>query len=129
MSKGNTSPVMTFAEAASMIERKFGFKPSVSTVWRWAKKGVNGRVLEAIRIGRRYRTTAEAIERFLNRTPQVDKRSDPDRTALSSSLHPAFSKTEWAEARASIAREAEESKRQLSKYRPSKTQNGKGGAR
>lgn len=129
MPKRTTSPVMTFAEAASMIGRKFGFKPSVSTVWRWAKKGIDGQVLEAIRIGRRYRTTPEAIERFLNRLTEDNLGAGSNRTGSRPPPRTGLPKTQWTEARAAVARETEEAKRRLSKYRSSRKPECKGGAR
>ncbi len=43
-------------------------RPSVSTCWRWAMKGVRGVKLESyVRGGRRF-TTADALQRFIYRT-------------------------------------------------------------
>ena len=58
---------ISLPEAASLIGHLHGHKPSVTTIWRWAKKGLNGHILETIRIGRTFRTTPAAIDRFLRR--------------------------------------------------------------
>ncbi|MHB1033521.1 MAG: DUF1580 domain-containing protein [Pirellulales bacterium] len=39
--------------------------PTRTTVWGWARHGVNGIRLESVRIGGRVRTSREAVERFL----------------------------------------------------------------
>jgi hypothetical protein len=41
---------------------------SVSTVWRWARCGVRGAVLESFNVGGRKFTTREAFRRFVERT-------------------------------------------------------------
>ena len=58
---------ISLSEAALLIGRIHGQKPSYTTLWRWAKKGLNGHILETIRIGRTFRTTPAAIDRFLRR--------------------------------------------------------------
>ena len=58
---------ISLSEAALLIGHKYGQKPSYTTLWRWAKKGLNGHILETIRIGRTFRTTPAAIDRFLKR--------------------------------------------------------------
>jgi len=58
---------ISLSEAALLIGRIHGQKPSYTTLWRWAKKGLNGHILETIRIGRTFRTTPAAIDRFLKR--------------------------------------------------------------
>lgn len=40
----------------------------VSTVWRWALRGVRGHRLESFSLGGRRYTTREAFERFIART-------------------------------------------------------------
>lgn len=44
---------------------------SLQTVYRWATKGVNGIVLESIRVGGRKFTSSEAIQRFLRASNPV----------------------------------------------------------
>ena len=56
--------VLTFSEAASRLPRFHGRKVHTSTLWRWARKGVKGVRLETRRLGGRFVTSLEALERF-----------------------------------------------------------------
>ena len=56
--------IFTFAEAAKHLPRIDGRRPHTSTVWRWARRGIGGVRLECLRVGGRYVTSAEALERF-----------------------------------------------------------------
>ncbi len=42
-------------------------RPHRSTIWRWACQGLNGLVLETIRLGGRRFTSQQALKRFLER--------------------------------------------------------------
>ena len=64
-------PVMTFTEAAGWLERRFGSRPNVATIWRWAVRGLRGVRLQTIRLGRYRFTTERAIERFIDQTSAV----------------------------------------------------------
>ncbi len=44
---------------------------NVSTVWRWAQRGVKGQRLETFCIGGRRFTTEEAFDRFVQRTTRI----------------------------------------------------------
>lgn len=55
---------MIFAEAAATLPAVRGKRIHVSTLWRWATKGVRGVKLEAVRLGSRWMTSSEALERF-----------------------------------------------------------------
>ena len=57
--------ILTLSQAAVMIGHYTGWKPSVSTCWRWALKGVRGSKLPAVRIGGRVYTTEFAVTSFL----------------------------------------------------------------
>ena len=63
-------PVMTLAEAAGWLERRFGRRPNVVTVWRWATRGMRGVRLATISLGRFRYTTALALEQFISETSQ-----------------------------------------------------------
>jgi len=65
-------PVMTFTEAAGWLERRFGRRPNVATIWRWATKGLRGVRLATIALGRFRYTTESALERFLTEASQVE---------------------------------------------------------
>ena len=120
MEESSSTDAITFSEAAAMIGRKYGLKPSVSTLWRWVRKGVGGELLEAIRIGRRYRTTPEAVERFLKSLPVSDMARHRSHMVSSCGEQKGFSNPALAAARESVSQEIERSKRQLDKHRPSK---------
>lgn len=128
MRQKNEYAVLTFAQAAALISRRFGFKPNVSTVWRWAKKGIDGRFLEVIRIGRRYRTTPDAVERFVKQIPPAGGTTAHHSPKARPDAPTGFSKPQRTAARASIAREVEESKSRLSRYRRQRNLRGKEGA-
>ena len=57
--------ILTLRQAAVLIGRYTGWKPSVSTCWRWALKGVRGSKLPAVRIGGKVYTTEFAVTSFL----------------------------------------------------------------
>lgn len=56
--------IVTFSEAGGKTPRFRGKRIHPSTFWRWHRKGLDGVHLEALRIGGRYVTSLEAIERF-----------------------------------------------------------------
>lgn len=64
-------PVMTLVEAAGWLERRFGRRPNVATIWRWAIKGMRGVRLRTISLGRYRYTTESAIERFIAEISEV----------------------------------------------------------
>jgi Protein of unknown function (DUF1580) len=61
--------LITFGQAAQFIDDMTAgsFRPNVSTIHRWALRGVKGRRLEVRRIGRKWFTSAEAVRRFIDR--------------------------------------------------------------
>ena len=69
--RNSGEPVMTFTEAAGWLERRFGRRPNVATIWRWAIKGLRGVHLQTISLGRYRYTTERAIERFIDQTSVV----------------------------------------------------------
>ena len=64
--------VFTFTEIASRLPRLNGRKIHPSALWRWARKGVKGVRLETRRLGGRFVTSMEAIERFSKALAEVD---------------------------------------------------------
>lgn len=56
--------LLTFTQAARTLPPIEGRRLHPSTVWRWASKGTKGVRLEALRLGGRWLTSAEALERF-----------------------------------------------------------------
>jgi len=69
--RNSSEPVLTFTEAAGWLERRFGRRPNVATIWRWAIKGLRGVRLQTISLGRYRYTTERAIERFIDQTSVV----------------------------------------------------------
>ncbi len=61
----NETPI-TLADVAHHLPKRRGRTIHYSTVFRWATKGVRGRVLQSMLIGGIRYTTVEALERFLN---------------------------------------------------------------
>ena len=56
--------LVTFSQASAILPRIGGKRPHVSTIWRWARKGCRGVKLETVRLGGRFLTSIEALERF-----------------------------------------------------------------
>jgi hypothetical protein len=73
-------PVMTLAEAAGWLERRFGRRPNVASIWRWATKGVKGVRLATISLGRFRYTTETALQQFLAGTSRGDAGRDDGAT-------------------------------------------------
>lgn len=76
---------ITLSEAAGWFERRFGRRPNVATVWRWATKGVRGVKLATIALGRYRYTTADALESFITETSNASVQST-DKVCGKSSL-------------------------------------------
>jgi len=58
--------LITLSDVANHLPKRRGRKVHYSTIFRWAKKGVRGRILETMLIGGIRYTTLEALARFLN---------------------------------------------------------------
>lgn len=59
----------------------FPNRPHIKLVYRWRRKGVDGVVLESVRVGRRWYTSAQAIKRFLERqNPHLQQPEPPPTT-------------------------------------------------
>jgi hypothetical protein len=56
--------LMTFGEAGRLL----GWQPSPATFWRWRVKGVNNVRLDCVRVGGRWMTSREAIQRFVEQS-------------------------------------------------------------
>lgn len=57
--------LLSLREAAAHLPCVSGKRPSVSTLWRWCRRGLYGVRLEHTRIGRNIATSREAMGRFL----------------------------------------------------------------
>lgn len=52
--------LLSLSEAAKALPHR----PSVSTIWRWCRRGLRGSRLEYVRLGGRVFTSEEALRRF-----------------------------------------------------------------
>jgi hypothetical protein len=60
-----TETVLTLAQAAKRLPRLRNNRPvAVSTLWRWARSGCRGRILETLLVGRVRVTSPGALTRF-----------------------------------------------------------------
>ena len=58
--------VLTLTEATRLpFLKRNGKRPALTTMLRWARRGINGQRLETVRIGRSLCTSAEAVQRFI----------------------------------------------------------------
>lgn len=108
-------PVLTFVEAASWLERRFGRRPNVATLWRWATRGIRGIRLSTIAMGRFRFTTERALERFITDVSAVERQFCPaDQLPLEAGRDGAgdFNKAEMAAAR----RRREEAKEKAKQF-------------
>ncbi len=69
--------VLTLSEAARALPPLDGKRPHSSTIWRWARKGLRGIKLEVRRIGGRFVTSREALERFSQRLAEIPLNDEP----------------------------------------------------
>ena len=59
--------LITLADAAAMLpRRRAGRKPHVSTIYRWASRGLKGIVLETLVVGGTTCTSVDALQRFFD---------------------------------------------------------------
>jgi hypothetical protein len=79
-----TETLLPLSEAAKKIPpNRSGKKVHTSTVLRWILKGVKGVALEGTRLGGRWLTSLEALQRFGDRlaTTQTGVNASPDTMA------------------------------------------------
>ncbi|HEX3655113.1 MAG TPA: DUF1580 domain-containing protein [Pirellulales bacterium] len=82
-----TEQVLTLTAATKLLpNRRGGKKPHVSTLYRWALRGIKGVQLETIPIGGSTCTSREALQRFFDRLQTARRKIDstpqhPSKTA------------------------------------------------
>jgi len=60
--------ILTLSEARGRLpRRRQGKRPDLSTLYRWATRGLRGIVLETIQVGGTACTSLEALQRFFDR--------------------------------------------------------------
>jgi hypothetical protein len=66
--------VVTLVEAARLVPPGRGGRPThLSTLLRWITRGVRGVRLEAVRLGGRWVTSKEALQRFADRLTTAEQ--------------------------------------------------------
>ena len=68
--------ILSFSEAAKKLPSINGRKPHGSTLWRWARRGIGGIRLESRRLGGRFVTSMEALERFSTALSEIPPPSE-----------------------------------------------------
>lgn len=68
----NTEKIVSFVEGAEALPEINGKPVHPSALWRWARKGIKGIRLESVRLGGRFVTSMEAIDRFSKALAAVD---------------------------------------------------------
>lgn len=68
-----TEQLRTLAEARKFMPSICGRHPSIPTLWRWCRKGIQGVRLEYVRVGRTIATSREAVLRFFNALALADR--------------------------------------------------------
>ena len=74
-----TETVVSLTDATKALPLIDGKRPHVTTVWRWAMRGVRGVRLAHGRLGKRVVTSHEALNRFMNELAALDRREAPAR--------------------------------------------------
>lgn len=109
--------MLTLAQAAAFLGDQYGRKPSLVTVWRWATKGVDGRVLPTVRLGRYRLTWEDALVAFVEEPAEVNSRQTAPCVTPAGGDGEAFSASEAGEARARRQVSVEQAKAQLRQCR------------
>jgi hypothetical protein len=64
---------LTLTEATKLpFLKRNGKRPALTTLLRWARRGMHGHRLETVRIGRSLCTSTQAIERFVRAVSAAD---------------------------------------------------------
>ena len=76
--------LITLAEAATFMREKFpkSSKLHVSSLYRWARKGIQGRKLEAVTAGSKIFTSIAAVERFMSQPPMAKQKASTPQEVL-----------------------------------------------
>ena len=81
LATGPTSQYLTLPEAAARLGTG-GRKPSIKTIWRWARHGCRGIMLKYHRFGREIRVTEDALAEFSRALAVSDRTLDSPRPTV-----------------------------------------------
>ena len=73
----NTEKIVSFTEAAEALPEINGKPVHPSAIWRWARIGIKVIRLETLRLGVRFLTSMEALDRFAKALAAVDAGENP----------------------------------------------------
>ena len=71
MIKFDSEKLISLTAAARIVPKRRGRATAVSTIYRWANRGIGGRRLETLRIGGATFTSIEALQRFFDKLTEV----------------------------------------------------------
>lgn len=84
--------LLTFGELSKALPIVGGKRIHSSTLWRWALRGCRGVRLESIRLGARYLSSIEAVQRYGARVAEASAATiaerDAHRAAVASAAKP-----------------------------------------
>jgi len=74
--------VGSFTEIAAQLPRINGKKINCASLWRWARRGIQGHRLETRRLGARFCTSLEAVDRFCKVLAEIELEPRPRGTQV-----------------------------------------------
>ena len=77
----NEESVFSLSQAAKVLPSIDGRRPHPSTIWRWCTRGIRGVHLEHVRVGGRVCTSADALNRFVNKLAEADSQEQSHPTS------------------------------------------------
>lgn len=61
-----TENLIPFNQVPQHLEKKFGHKVHIASIYRWVNRGLGGVRLETIKVGSKRFTSVEALDRLFN---------------------------------------------------------------
>lgn len=74
--------VGSFTEIANLLPRLNGKRIHCASLWRWARRGIQGHKLETRRLGGRFCTSLEAVDRFCKALAEIELEPRPRGTQV-----------------------------------------------
>jgi hypothetical protein len=78
----NDETVGSFTEIANQLPRINGKRVHCASLWRWARRGIQGHKLETRRLGGRFCTSLEAVDRFCKALAEIELEPRPRGTQV-----------------------------------------------